>query len=170
MIVLGRIVIGLGMLTLGRQLFWLFVGGVGFLFGINIAPRLLGDQPDSTMLVFALVIGLIGAVVALVLQQVAVNLAGFIGGGILAVNLVELLALDLGSVLIPFIVGGVIGLILISVLFDWALIVISSFVGASVIVQTVGLERPLDLVILVVLLVFGMAVQSNQMRRSPQAV
>ncbi len=170
MIVLGRIVIGLGILTLGRQLFWLFVGGVGFLLGMNLAPRLLSGQPDSTMLIFALIIGVIGAVVALVLQQLAVNLAGFIGGGILAVNLVELLALDLGSVLIPFVVGGVIGLILISVLFDWALIAISSFVGASVISQAAGWGRPLSLIILVVLLTLGVAIQVNQMRRNHTTV
>ena len=37
MTIVARIIVGLGMLTLGRQLFWLFVGGVGFLFGINLA-------------------------------------------------------------------------------------------------------------------------------------
>ena len=166
MIVLGRLVVGLGMLTLGRQLFWLFVGGIGFLFGINVATQILGEgQPDTTILLFALIFGFIGAVVALVLQKLAVNAAGFIGGGVIAMNLVEMLALDLGSVLVPFLVGGVLGLILVSILFDWALIAISSFAGATVIVQTLEMETAVSLLSLIILIVIGMAFQVTQMRR-----
>lgn len=166
MIILGRILVGLGMLALGRQLFWLFVGGVGFTFGINLAAQVLGEgQPDTTILLFALIFGVIGAVVALVLQKMAVNIAGFIGGGVIAMNVVEVMALDLGSVLLPFIVGGVLGLILVSVLFDWALIVISSFAGATVIVQTFAMETAVSMLTLAILITLGIAFQAAQMRR-----
>ena len=131
MIVLGRVIVGLGMLGLGRQLFWLFVGGIGFLFGLNIAGSLLAGQSETTALLFALVIGLIGAVAALFLQRLAVNTAGFVGGGVIAVQLIEAMALEVGSTLVPFIMGGVIGLILVSILFDWALILLSSLAGGT---------------------------------------
>ncbi len=166
MVIWGRILVGLGMLVLGRQLFWLFVGGVGFVFGINLATQILGEgQPDVNILVFALVFGFIGAVAALVLQKLAVNVAGFIGGGIIAMNLVQVMNLDLGSVLVPFLVGGVLGLVLVAVLFDWALIAISSFAGATVIVQTFEMEQTPAMLLLIVLVLVGIAVQANQLRR-----
>jgi len=102
--------------------------------------------------------------VALVLQKIAVNIAGFIGGGVIAMNLVEVLALDLGSVLLPFIVGGVLGLVLVSVLFDWALIAISSFAGAQVIVQTFEMETAVSLLALAILITLGIVFQAVQMR------
>ena len=166
MVILGRILVGLGMLVLGRQLFWLFVGGVGFVFGIQLATQVLGEgQPDANILVFALIFGFIGAVAALVLQKLAVSAAGFIGGGIIAINLVQVMNLDLGSVLVPFLVGGVLGLVLVSVLFDWALIAISSFAGATVVVQTFTMETAVSMLLLVTLIVVGIAVQASQMRR-----
>ncbi|MCB9421757.1 MAG: hypothetical protein H6667_18295 [Ardenticatenaceae bacterium] len=166
MIVLGRLIVGLGMLVLGRQLFWLFVGGVGFVFGIQLATQVLGEgQPDVNILLFALVFGFIGAVVALALQKLAVSAAGFFGGGVIAMNLVQVMNLDLGSVLVPFLVGGVLGLILVSILFDWALIAISSFAGATVIVQSFVMETAVSLLLLVILIAVGIAVQANQLRR-----
>lgn len=166
MTVVARIIVGLGMLVLGRQLFWLFVGGVGFVFGINLATQILGEgQPDANILLFGLIFGFIGAVAALVLQKLAVSAAGFVGGGIIAMNLVQVMNLDLGSVLVPFLVGGALGLVLVSALFDWALIAISSFTGATVIVQTFGMEQTPAILLLVVLILVGIAIQANQLRR-----
>ncbi len=165
MIVLGRVVVGLGMLALGRQLFWLFVGGVGFVFGLNLATRMFAGQPEMAMLLFALIVGIIGAVVALALQRLAVGVAGFFGGAIIAVQLLEAFSLHVGSALVPFLVGGVIGLILVSVLFDWALIVLSALAGSQVIVGAVGWERPLSLVMIGVFTAVGIAIQATQMQR-----
>lgn len=166
MIILGRVLAGLGMLVLGRQLFWLFVGGMGFLFGLNLATQVLGEgQPDVNILLFAMIFGFIGAVAAVVLQKLAVSAAGFFGGGVIAMNLVQVMNLDLGSVLVPFLVGGVLGLVLVSVLFDWALIAISSFAGASVIVQTFEMETAVSLLLLAILIVIGIVVQASQLRR-----
>jgi hypothetical protein len=165
MVVLGRVIVGLGMLTLGRQLFWLFVGGLGFIFGLNLAGQVVVDQPETTTLLFALFLGLIGAVVALVLQRLAVSIAGFIGGGIVAVQLVEAFSIEIGSALIVFVLGGILGLILVSFLFDWALILLSSAAGAQVLVEVVGWERPLSLIMMAVVTAVGIVIQASQMQR-----
>lgn len=166
MVVIGRVLVGLGMLTLGRQLFWLFVGGVGFVFGINLAPRILGEgQSDPTNLLFALILGFIGAVAAMFLQRLAVSVAGFIGGGIVAMNLVQVMNLDFAPMLVPFLVGGVSGLIFVSILFDWTLILISSSAGATLIVETFEMETAVSLLLIAILIVIGIAFQSNQIRR-----
>jgi hypothetical protein len=80
-------------------------------------------------------------------------------------NLVQVMELDLGSVLVPFLLGGVLGLIFVSILFDWALIAISSFAGATVIVQTFAMETAVSMLLLVALIIIGVGVQANQLQR-----
>jgi hypothetical protein len=164
-ITLLRIIVGLGVLTLGRQLFWLFVGGVGFVFGMNLATQILEGQSAEAILIIALIVGVIGAIFALVLQRLALGVAGFLGGSVITINLLNVLNVDVGSTLVPFLIGGVIGLILVTVLFDWSLIVISSFTGATFIVQSLNPDQGLALTLLAILLFFGIAVQAHQMRR-----
>jgi hypothetical protein len=167
--VIVRLLVGLGLLTLGRQLFWLFVGAVGFILGINVATTFFSDQPEWVILLIALLAGVVGAVLALVLQQVAVIIAGFIAGGIIAVDLLRLLELQNDIALwIPFIVGGLIGAILVAALFDWALIILSSLSGAALIVETelFDLRTPLNFVVLVVLVTLGIVIQAASMKRS----
>ena len=170
MISLLRIIVGLGVLTLGRQLFWLFVGGVGFVFGIQLATQVLEGQSDQAILILALIIGILGAVFALLLQRLALAAAGFIGGSVITINLLNVLNMDLGSTLVPFIVGGIIGLILVSVLFDWALIVISSFTGATIVVQSLSTEPGLSLILLAILIAIGIVIQASHMRRESRTL
>ena len=46
MVVLNTL-IGVSLLTLGRKLFWLFVGAVGFTAGFAYGNQLWGAQSDS---------------------------------------------------------------------------------------------------------------------------
>ena len=64
-----------------------------------------------------------------------------------------------------FVVGGILGALLIVVLFNWALITISSIAGASMVASSLpmaGAQRPIVLLLLIVL---GVVVQSVAMRR-----
>jgi len=136
-----RILIGILVLTLGRKLFWLFVAVVGFAFGASLGSQFFQGQPDWVILIIALGAGLLGALLALFLQKVAIALAGFIGGGYIALYLVNALGWGTpdSSAWLPFLIGGVIGLVLMIALFDWALIALSSLIGAGLIVQA---DRP----------------------------
>jgi hypothetical protein len=70
------IILGLAVLVLGRKLFWLFVGVAGFVFGLNLATELLGgEQADWLILAAGLAVGLLGAVVAIVVQRIAIGIA-----------------------------------------------------------------------------------------------
>ncbi|MFQ5420288.1 MAG: hypothetical protein ACE5EY_07990 [Anaerolineae bacterium] len=167
MVTFLRVLIGAGLLGMGRQLFWLFVGGVGFVFGINFVKQVLTDADDLTIVIAGLTIGLIGAILALVLQRLAVNIAGFFAGGILAVNLSQTLELAHGggNLLFVFVVGAVIGLVLVTVLFDWALIVLSAVTGTAVILQTFTLARPTALFLYVALTAVGITIQARHMKQ-----
>jgi hypothetical protein len=165
MLAFVRIVVGLGVLTLGRQLYWLFVAGVGFVVGITLANRLLDTPSAVVALLVALGAGLVGGLLALFLQRVAIGLAGFLGGGIFALNLIDVLQVELRPEWIPFLVGGIFGAVLVAATFDWALVVISSITGAGLIVQAVSLARPLALLLFFALIVVGIVIQASQFQR-----
>src|SRR3954447_9657648 len=122
--------IGAIVLLFGRKLFWLCIAAVGFAAGVELAPY-IATQPSTLLaLTFALVLGFVGALLAIFLQKVAVAVAGFLAGGKLANILgTAFLAAYAGHSAIIFIIGGIIGALLLLMLFDWALIVISSVTG-----------------------------------------
>jgi len=168
--VLLSLLIGLGALILGRQLFWLFVGAVGFAVGLSLATQYLADQPNWAVLVIGLAAGIIGAVLAYFLQRLAVGVAGFLAGGVILIGFLRLLGLDVDSIQwLLFVVGGIIGALLVMALFDWALILLSALTGATLIVETLreayDLTLLISLGIFVILFIIGTSIQANMMRR-----
>ncbi len=163
---LAALVIGILLLTLGRRLFWLFVGAAGFLVGVELARHSLVTHYGWEPLVVGLAAGVLGALLAIFLQRIAVAVAGFVGGGYALMGLLGLShwrhPADLPAWM-AFIVGGVIGLVLVTMLFDWALIILSSLVGSSMIVHAHAVQiapHSMPLVFLV-LAVVGIIVQAH---------
>jgi hypothetical protein len=148
------VLIGAGLLLTGRKLFWLLVGAIGFLIGLEVATRIVFPS-ELVLIVSALALGLIFALMAVFLESVAIGVAGFLGGGLALMRVGDLLGLDANPIRIAaFIIGGILGAILVVWLFNWALIGISSVAGASMIVSGVFLrpaDRPLLLLGLVIL-------------------
>ena len=67
------IVLGLIVLALGRKLFWLFIGAVGFITGLYIAKHSFYGEPSWVMLLIGLVVGIAGALLAIYLQRIAIR-------------------------------------------------------------------------------------------------
>lgn len=161
-----KILVGAAALILGRKLYWLFVGAVGFIFGMALATRFLSGQPDWVVLVVAVGAGLLGALLAVFLQHLTIGVAGFIGGGYITSTLLDIWGWDVGRLAwIPLLIGGIIGLVLVLTLFDWALVVLSSLSGASLIVEAIQLRQPLEAVLFAALLIVGIVIQAGWMRR-----
>ena len=158
------IVIGLALLFFGRQLFWLFVGGAGFAAGMALATDLFQWQPDSFVLVVAIVVGVIGALLSIFLQRLAIGLAGFLAGAYTLLTVASKLGYQ-DWAWIAALVGGVLGALLVMALFDWALIILSALTGALLVVEHLRLENSLELLVFAVLLVAGMMCQAAQLRR-----
>ena len=152
------------LLFLGRQIFWLFVGGVGFVAAIDLVSRLATPWPIWLTLVVALAAGLVGALLAILLQEVAVGIAGFLAGGYIVLQVLELLGMPVSTLIwVLALVGAIVGAILALGLFDWALIVLSSLVGASIIARSFALAQPVMLLVFVVAAVVGIVVQARVM-------
>lgn len=158
--------IGIVILLFGRKLFWLCVGGVGFLAGIELAPRLVTEPSPLLQLVIALVLGLVGALLAFVLQKIAVAVVGFLAGGKLAGAVAAAFFVHYSNYsAIIFLIGGIIGAILLLFLFDWALIVVSSLIGAHLIQNAIVLPPSGSTIVFLALAVIGIVVQAASFRR-----
>lgn len=156
------LIAGVALLIAGRRLFWLFVGLVGFVTVYRwLAPA--HGTPASGGWLLAVLAGVMGILLAIFLQRVAVALAGFFAGGWFAAQLLGLHTLHItnprGGDLLIFVVAGVIAALLAIALFDLALIVLSSLAGADLVVAAIHPgPRPARL-LLIVLAVAGIAVQ-----------
>lgn len=162
------LLVGLALLTLGRKLYWLFVAGVGFVLGIELALRFFHGQPDWVILILGLLAGLLGALLAYFIQQLAIGLAGFAAGAIVAVSVLRVFGID-GGILywVVLLVGGAVGAALVALFFDWALISLSSLVGAAIIVQYLPvrhMEPVVMALVFVVLLIAGIVVQNTLLK------
>jgi len=156
-----NILVGAVLLIAGRQFFWLFVGSIGFAAGLQYAPGLWGITSPMLLILISLFTGIVGALLAVVFQKIAIGLAGFAGGGFMAVNLLRFLNLESDTLLwFSYIVGGIIGAILLFMVFEWALIIVSAFAGAMVIIQTVNLNPRITPWLLFALFVFGILIQT----------
>ena len=153
---------GLVLLFLGRKLFWLFVAIVGFLLGSFIAPQLLPDQPQSVIITISLIMGLLGVLLAVLLQKMAVGLAGFIAGGYIVYSLMQIQSMDAGQAQwLAVLAGAIIGAVLAGSMFDWALIFLTAVSGSILITQGIGLTAPLSTFLVIGLFLVGLLVQGN---------
>jgi len=95
------------------------VGVLGFVLGVGLATRYFMAQ-RSLRSSLGLVLGVVFAVLAIFVETTAILLAGFLGGGYVLLTLATQLGIDTGTLsVIAFVVGGIIGLLLIAFLLDW---------------------------------------------------
>ncbi len=170
-IIILNLLVGAVLLTAGRQFFWLFIGCIGFAAGLQYAPGLWDITSPLLLILLSIVTGIVGALIAVVFQKIAIGLAGFAGGGFMAVNLLRFLNLESDTLLwLSYIVGGIIGAILLFMVFEWALIIVSAFAGAMVIIQTVDLNPRITPWALISLFVFGIIIQTFLFLRARTAI
>jgi hypothetical protein len=161
------LLIGIVILFFGRRLFWLCVAAVGFAVGVQIAPLIINEPSSVLALLIALVFGVLGALLALFLQKIAIAVLGFLAGGKLAGAIAAAFFVHYTQYsTIIFVVGGIIGAILLLAVFDWALIVVSSFIGAYLIQSAIVLPPTGSTLVFIGLAILGILVQAASFRRS----
>jgi len=161
MINLINVVLGSALLLAGRKLFWLFVGAVGFVTGLQLATS-FWQGPEGLALVFGLILGVIFALLAIFMQTITIGIAGFLAGGFILNAMAVMFGLDAGWII--YIIGGLIGLALVIFLFDWAIITLSSLAGASLVVQAFLPGGGAGGIIFTILFLIGVIVQGSVLR------
>jgi hypothetical protein len=161
-----NILLGVGLLVAGRRLFWLFVAAAGFVAGVQLTTQ-VWNGPETVAIIVGLAVGILFAVLAMFLKSIAIGIAGFLAGGSILVGMASIFGVESGAAtLIIYIVGGVLGAILVGYLFDWALITLSSLAGASLIIQAVDLGPGLGRFGFLVLAIAGVLIQGSALRRN----
>jgi hypothetical protein len=165
------VIVGVAILLFGRKLFWLFVAALGFAVGLEIAAYFTREPPQWMTLLVALGCGVIGALLAILLQKLAIAVAGFIAGGRIAWALAAAFYVDhMHYRGITFVIGGILGALLLLALFDWVLILLSSVEGAHLICNGIVLPEKGTLILFIALAVIGVIVQGSMLRRSRRVV
>ena len=160
------ILVGVALLFFGRRAFWLFVAGAGFVAGLSLAHNIL-EVPESVGLIIGIGIGLLAALLAVFLQRFAISLAGFLVGGYIALQVLPMLNIEVGwwATVLTFIIGGMIGVILVGMFLDWALISLSSLAGASLVTEALNLSGGLGMAVFVILIVIGVVFQARELQQ-----
>lgn len=160
------IIVGLALLFAGRKLFWLAVASIGFIAGMKLATIFIEVQSESTLILISMGIGILSAMAAIVVQKVAVALAGFAAAGYGAFIGMKRLGLDFGEMnWIPILLLGLIGVFVAAIVFGWTLILLSSLVGAYLIVSQLHMNHLLDGTLFVVLSVAGIVIQAKSRKK-----
>ncbi len=168
--------VGVALLLLGRRLFWLVVSALGLLVGFALAQRFFPAAQGWVVLAVGLAAGLVAIAVARFVQKLAVAIAAFLVGGYAALWLVihlgglARIAAEVGDFAefapwIVFLIGGAVGALFGQFFFRKALIVVSSIVGAFLIVQSLPLEPRWTTLALAALTLFGVFFQRRRRQK-----
>jgi hypothetical protein len=151
---------------MGRQLFWIFVGAAGFIFGSTLATHFLIGQPAFGIVSFGVAGGLVGIGLALFAQHFAVGVAGFVMGSYVLTYLLSTFGVvGTGWTWLAAVGSGIIDAVLVVAFFDFALIALSSLSGAELIIQTLNFERLKTVFLFVLLAAIGAAIQTSTLKK-----
>ncbi len=157
-----NMLIGLVLVFAGRKLFWLFVACVGFASGVHFAQNIWPIHSPVPVLILAIVLGAFGAVIAIFFQKAAIVVAGFAAGGYIAMMLIDqFTGFAVQMAWLPYIIGGVIGAVILYAVFDWALILLSALTGAAICVQMLTFKAWIEIALFILLSVAGVLFQAN---------
>ena len=161
------IVAGVLLLFFGKRLLWLAAALVAFLFGWLLFGDLVGP---GWSFILAVVLGVIFAWLAIKFFKIAAYIVGFLAGAAALPLLMGVFGVDMNWLILAGI-GGAIGLILVAVAFDWGLILITAWAGASAVVF--GLQNWIELsnslvatIIFFALLIVGVGWQASRRRKN----
>lgn len=152
-----RGVIGGILLFLGRELNFLFAAAMAAFFGFRILPHLPATWPGWGDWAFVITLAVVAAIIALVHERVGYFLSGFLAGSFFLIEYFQPGASTIP--LIPFIVGGVIGSLILGLLTEWAMILVSSLIGAAYVLNLFRLDPTAEILVGAGLFIVGALTQ-----------
>ena len=158
--------IGAVVLFLGRELNFVFAGAMAFLIGQRLTPLLPSQWPGWADYAFMVGLGILAAALALINERGGFVLSGFLAGGYV---MAEWYTPDLLVIpVIPFILGGVVGALVLGLFTEWALIILSSLIGGYYLTSLFRLAPTPRVLITAGLILIGAVAQAIIMRAQKQ--
>ena len=156
---------GLLLLFAGRRFFWLAAALAAFLLVFGLFEALFGG--GWLGLILAVVVGAIFAWLATKFIKIVGYIVGALAGAVGLPIFLGLFGID-WSWLLMALIGAVVGFLLMMFLFDWGLILLTSWAGANVVAGKVSGEwatgATVATIIFVVLMAAGIFVQASQLK------
>jgi hypothetical protein len=175
-VTVGWLLVGAGLVLalVGRHVFWLAVGIVGFLVTSSVVSALLPDLDPLVQTLLAGVVGVVGAIVTLVSLRLVAAIAGAVLLGIVGRALFVLYVSDTGWQWLAFAAGAVLGWLLVRGLFDIGIIVTTALGGGWYVAVGLGstdveLAAETSVWIGLGVALLGVAVQTGMWRRGVRA-
>ena len=161
-----RGIIGAIILFLGRELNFIFGAGMAALISFRLIPLLPPTLPSWADSAFVVGMAVLAAVLVLVNERAGYFRSGFLAGGYV---LTEYFAPGVLSIpILPFFVGGVLGSLILGIFTEWALIVVSSIIGAIYLTGMFLLTDTARTLLTAGLVIIGALVQVLIMRAQKQ--
>jgi hypothetical protein len=161
MTVIRGVIAGI-LLFLGRELNFLFAAAMAALIGLRLTPLLPPQWPAWTDYAFMGALAILAATITLINERVGYFLSGFLAGGYFLIEYYEPGVLTFP--LLPFIVGAVIGSIIIGIFTEWALMVVSCLIGAYYVTNLFTLSPTAEILVGSGLFIIGALTQVILMR------
>jgi hypothetical protein len=136
------VLVGALVLIFGKRVFVLSAG-VGTLLAIGFLSLIPGQQDGvlGMLIVFGLALtgGFLGFFVK-GLSHLFTAIIGFLAGGAITVNILNVLGFDLGLTgFFLALIGAVIGLVLANRFFKWAIVILAALIGALLVTRGIQL-------------------------------
>jgi len=159
---MGIATVGLGFMILlaGRPVYPIFTGAASFLIGAYLARRYLGMPTQWEPLLVFLFMAAIGFAAGFAFRRWVAYLAALVAGSYLVYYLPTAVGAQT-TFASPMLAGiaGVICLVTTFVIFDTAIVVLSSLLGATMIMEYLRVGGLSPVVLFVILLIFGIIAQ-----------
>jgi hypothetical protein len=165
MLILKGIIGGI-ILFLGRELNFLFAGGMALLISQRLTPLLPSQWPGWADYAFIGGMAVLAAALTFVNERGGFALSGFLAGGYV---MAEFYTPDLLLIpIVPFAVGAIVGAIVLGLFTEWAMIAVSSVIGGYYLTSLFRLAPTPRILITAGLIIIGVVVQAIIMRQQKQ--
>lgn len=156
----------------GRKVLWLLVGLMGFVATLSFLREvpLLSGVGDPIKMAASVVVGLIFMALAQSIVGLAVNAMGFLAGFVIGSSLLAPLLNQTAflPVIALGIAAGLIGIGLAKLSFEWGVIFLSAFAGASMMMDALNrmttISNAVQIVGAFVLAIFGITFQAGVLK------
>ena len=133
------------LLFLGRELNFLFAGGFAAMIALRVVPLLPSSWPAWGDIAFVVVMAAIAAVIPAINELAGYVVSGILAGGFYLADyyVPGFIAIPI----LPFLVGGAVGGIVMGLLKEWSLMIVSSLVGAIYVMDLFTFRREIELML-----------------------
>ena len=156
------LVLGIVILLFGQRLVIVLIAAAAFYITAQAAKKYFGEASRTTVLVVASLAGIAAGVFTKMFKNIAVGIAGYtIAGYVLSTHAGSWGLVKPENERFVFVLGGVLGSLLVSFALEAGLRVISSILGAVLIVQYFQLDADVGKWLAILLALVGFFVQSG---------